>query len=810
MKILLSWLKNYVDLELPPQQIAKALTLAGIEVDSIESVGSGFKKVVVAKVLEVSPHPNAEMLVVAKVTDGVEEYQIVCGDTKCRAGMKTALALIGAELTLPKEGEKGELSTLTETVKIKKTKLRGVDSYGMLCSASELGIASESDGIIEFAESMKVGSDVAALYSDTIFELSFTPNLNYAASVIGVAKELSAITGAKFKTPNHPKVLENPSWKISDEVTLSLLDTKDVGKFSLRLVKGLKDKVTPEWMAKRLLASGIRPIHLAVDVTNYVLLETGQPLHAFDFDSINPKEIIVRKALKGESLLTLDGKLRTLNESMVVVADGKKALSIAGIMGGKHSEVTSHTSRVLLEAAYFTPEVIRKGSKTLGLISDSSKKFERGIDPNGVLIALDRAAALLQEIAGAEVATGILLEETKKFEPKKITCRVSRVNQILGTKLSLSEVESAFNRLSFKVENEGEEALLVTVPTYRVDVLQEIDLIEEVARIIGYDNIPRQPSKFSSSTIKHTPLFEFEREVRERLIGTGLQEFLNCDLIGDALLAIAKDPKTPEKSVVKVLNPVSIEQSVLRTSLLQGLLQNVKHNADRESQDIAAFEVGRVHFKVDDYYLEPSVVGIVLSGQSRPYHFDPKPHPFDFLDLKGMIENLLIGLNIKRFTFRPSKLEIFHPGRQALIQVDGVDVGSLGEIHPNVQRKMDVAKRVFFAELSLSDLLLAKRAELQMRPLAVYPASKRDLTVTVEENLPFLQVLSAFQHIPSPLLERVSLVDIFRSEKLGPYLKNVTLNFVYRDKEKTVAQEEVDKEHARIVESAIKLLNQKS
>ena len=795
MKFPLSWLKEYIDIELPPQQIAKILTQSGLEVDSIENDAMNFTNVVIGHVLEVEPHPNADKLRVAQVTDGFETFQVVCGAPNCSKGMKTAFARMGATLKTP-EGE---------IFKIKKSKIRGVESFGMLCSGTELGISKDAEGIIEFAEHLNVGADVGDLYSDPIFEISLTPNLNHASSLIGVARELSAATGLPLKMPKI-KVKESER-SAKDFIKIDIQDKDACPLYKARVVEGLTPVESPEWLKKRLVACGLRPSFPAVDVTNYVLLEMGQPLHAFNLDAIDGAEVSVRQANPHERLTTLDGKERQLTENMLLIADSKKGLAVAGVMGGENSEVKENTGRILIESAYFLPSSIRKTSKTLGLSTDASRRFERGVDPNGIQIALDRAASLLEEIFGAEVLNGVIQAGSKEFPEATIKCRLSKVNGLLGIKLSLSEMESHLERLGFKTESEGEDALLVTVPTYRVDVTAEVDLIEEVARMVGYDNIPRIASRYHSTSLPNNPLYEFEREVRERLIGEGLQEFLTCNLIGPSMLETVPDPKISKEGIVHVINPTSIEQSILRTSHLQGLLHAVKFNRDHENDTIAAFEVGKVHFKADDKYQEPIIAGIVLAGKNKPYHHSPKPQAVDFYDLKGIIENLLEGLNIKRYSFRPSSIETFHTGRQALVQVDGIDVGSLGEIHPSIQRKLDIPERIYFAELNLTDLMTAGRGDLKMRPLSQYPCSERDWTVTLPLSIPVEQITASIQRIPSKLLEEVSLVDIFQSEKIGLDVKNVTLHFVYRDKTKTLSQEQVDEEHARIIKTATKMID---
>jgi phenylalanyl-tRNA synthetase beta chain len=792
MKISLNWLKEYIDLNLSPAQIAKMLTSAGIEVDAIESIGLGFKKVVVGQVKTVQKHPNADNLVVANVTDGTDTYQVVCGAPNCREGLKTAFALVGAVL----HDESGK------EFKIKEAKLRGVESKGMLCSGLELGISDDPAGIMEFADHIPVGADVSEIYADTLFEVSLTPNLAHCNSIMGIARELSTLTGLPLKMPS-VIVKEDSHDQIQSQVKVAVEDKVKCLRYACRLIKNVDIKSSPDWLKKKLESAGLRPINNVVDVTNFILLEMGHPMHAFNFDKLQGHQIIVKEAKENERFTTLDDKQRVLKSSDLMICDQAQPIAIAGVMGGLNSEVSFSTKNILLEAAYFQPSAIRKTSKRLGLSSESSKKFERGCDPNVVLLALDRAAMLIQELSGGTVVGGMIDVKDHDFPDKIITCRLSKVNSILGTYLGVSEVESIFNRLHFACQWNGQDAFTVTVPTYRVDVNAEIDLIEEVARIYGYDNIPKTLARYNGTSFAHSPLFLFEREVRSRLLAEGLQEFLTCDLIGPTLINIVQDNTTPEDSIVKVLNPTSIEQSVLRTSLLPGLLQTVKYNHDHQNHDVLGFEVGRIHFKKGDHFKEQSVAGVILTGKSRFHHWDSKPRDVDFYDLKGILENVFHELRIPPVRFAENALAMFHSGRQASIYVDSLEIGSFGEIHPAVQRRLDVPQRIYFAEFNLHDLIQVRQPEQKMVPFSIFPSSERDLTLTLPEALPIEKIVNMIHSIKSLLLESVSVLDIYRSEKIGKDKKNVTLRFVYRDVEKTVEQETVEKEHLKIVKDIL-------
>lgn len=770
------------------------LTSAGLEVDKIEMIGQGFQNVVVGHVIKVEKHPNADKLRVASVSDGTQVYQVVCGAPNCREGIKTAFAMVGATL-------KDKAGNVLE---IKPTKIRGVESFGMLCSEAELDLSDDHDRIIEFAPHLKEGADVSEMYAEIIFEVSLTPNLAHCASMVGTARELSAATGKAVRYPN-TDCEEDPAKTIHAYAKVEVKDQVKCPRYACRLVQNVRIAPSPEWMQKRLNACGIRPINNIVDITNYVLMELGHPLHAFDFDRLDGGQIIVRDAQEGESFTTLDGKERILSKDDLLICDASKGVAIAGVMGAANSEVTGKTVNVLIESAYFQPQSIRKTSKRLGLLTEASKRFERGTDPNNVLKALDRAAMMMHEMADGKILSEAIDSNPHPIQEKSIRCRFSRINQILGTHLSVSEVESIFNRLEMRSVWDGQDTFTVAVPSYRGDVLQEIDLIEEVARIYGYDNLGKCEARYHASRLPNPPIFILEREIRARLIGEGLQEFITCDLIGPKDIEIVQDQSLPEKAIVKVLNPTSIDQSILRTSLLPGLLQTVKYNIDHQNHDISAFEIGRVHFKLDDgQYREQSVAGIILSGKAFPHAWDVKARDADFFDLKGILENVLNEFGIQNADFRSNHLNTLHSGRQSSIYVGSLEVGSFGEIHPSILRRLDVSQRIYFAELNLHDLMKVRTPEQKMEAIPVYPCSERDWTITVPESLTYKEIIQAIQSVPARFIENVSLVDIYRSDKIGKEMKNVTLHFVYRDKSKTIEQETVEAEHAHVTTESLK------
>ena len=789
MKIPLSWLKTFIDLEASAQQIGQMLTSLGLEVDGIETVSPPFEGVVIGLITSVEKHPDAEKLLVAQVSDGDKTWQVVCGAHNCRAASKVPFARIGAVI-----GGK----------KLKATKLRGVESFGMLCSGKELGITEDDEGLLEFDAHLKEGVDVAGLYSETVLDISLTPNLGHAASILGVARELSTLAAKPVRLPD--STVSEEGEPIQNAVLVEVEEPELCPRYGCRVIRGVSTGQSPEWMQKRLEASGMRPINLVVDVTNYVQMELGHPLHAFDLTALAGGKIIVRRAREEESFMTLDGKNRTLKSEDLVIADRDKPVALAGVMGGVDAEVGPATVDILLEAAYFLPQTVRKTSKRLQLQTESSRRFERGVDPNQIPKALDRAAHLLLSLSGAILCKGSIDEKREAFVPKKIPCRLSRICRVLGVTFSVDEIEKMFVRLEMIVEWNGGDSFTVAVPTYRGDISREIDLIEEVARLWGYDNFPKNKHVFSSSALSDSPLFLFEKLVKKEALALGLQEFLTCDLIGPSLLKVLAEPSEGAMSPVYVLNPTSVEQSILRTSLFPGLLQVVKHNIDHQKKDIAGFEIGRIHYKDKERYGENLMIALCMSGKSAPAHWDRKPKSFDFYDLKGKLEELFDALGIGPLSFEKSENSLLHPGRQASVSLNGIEVGLMGEVHPSIQTRLDVDQSILFAEIDLHPVFERRQLQHLMSPLPLYPASDRDWTVTLSKEKQVNDIIAMIYSVSSNLLESVEVADVYEDSRLGEGARNVTFHFVYRDRKKTVSQEAVEKEHGRIIASCQKKL----
>lgn len=645
---------------------------------------------------------------------------------------------------------------------------------------------------------------------DVIFEVSLTPNLSHCTSLLGIAKELSAVT----KEPVHiPQVLVKETEKPIEEFVSISVEARDLcPRYACRVMTGVKVGPSPLWLRECLEQSGIRSINNVVDATNFVLLEWGQPLHAFDLDTLKERRLVIRKARSGEKIVTLDGKEHFPTEETLLICDAVAPVAIAGIMGSQHTEVTNQTETVLLEAAYFEPRHIRRSSKRMGIHTESAKRFERGTDPNAVLQALDRAVTLIQKITQGSVAKGTIDIKTMEFPLHQVSCRLQRINQLLGIHLAMSEVETIFKQLHFQIKSSKNDVLVLLIPTYRHDIQQEIDLIEEVARLYGYDAIHQNSSVpvYQTSMIPHNPLYLFEQKVRSILLNEGLQELLTCNLISPVQADLLGKDYIPSRSLIKLLNPSSADQSVLRPSLFPNLLQVVKYNHDHEVHSLGGFEIGKIHFKAKEHYLEPTVASIVLSGKRSHSHWGEKPQDFDFFDLKGIVENWMEELKVSHVEWIPSNFESFHPGRQARLVVDQHEIGIVGEVHPKTLQKIGIAQPIFFAELNLEDLIQLSNKTIKMKPLPQFPSSTRDWTITLDVSCPVQQVFDFIEQQHSSILENIFLLDIYYHEKLEKEWKNVTFRFIYRDLHQTVAFKTVEEEHARITKNVFqKLLDEK-
>jgi phenylalanyl-tRNA synthetase beta chain len=772
MQFPLSLIKSFLPLSLPPAQIGETLTLLGLEVDRIHNEVPPFAHVVVGEVLSVERHPDAEKLQVAQVSDGAETFTVVCGAPNCRAGMKTAFAKIGAVLT---DGD-------GQQRRIEKTSIRGVASFGMLCSASELRLQEDHSGIMDLPHDMKTGADLSALLWDPILEISLTPNLGHCMSAVGIARELSAALQIPLYSSKSSPL---PEGKLDKEVQVR--DFQLCHRYACRLVEGIRVGSSPFWLKRQLEACGQKSINTTVDAVNYIMMKMGQPMHAFDYDLIEGS-IEVGPSKTEQKFLGLDGVERDVPAGTLLISDSRGPVAIAGIMGGERTAVSAKTTRILLEAACFDPIAVRIASKKIGLRSESSQRFEKGVDPEAIPEALSAVCQLL----GGQVKGGVDLKKGP-FVPKIISFRPERINQLLGTKLSATEMGEIFQRLGLKVSGQTVEA-----PPYRADLSEEIDLVEEIARIYGYNNIEKPAPRCTISQIPNDPVFLFEKEMRGKLAGLGLTEFLTCDLISPKWAETAREITPASMAFLQTTYSKSEDFSILRTSLLPGLLQVAKRNIDQKNQTIAAFEIGRIHFLQKESVVEIPMGAILLTGKAAPAHWSRKAADVDYFDLKGIVENLV------KASYQPSEHLSFHPGRQAVIHAGDLIVGSLGEVHPRILEKCGIDQCVYYAEFNLLHLLQLKKTHFAVVPLSQFPSSERDWTLPLDLHTPIDTVFRAIASAESPLLESAELIDLYLPEYASQ--KNATFRFTYRDRLKTISLNEVESEHVKIMERVLKFL----
>ncbi len=621
-----------------------------------------------------------------------------------------------------------------------------------------------------------------------VLEISLTPNLGHCMSIFGIARELAAHLKTKAKKP---ETFFAPS---AHEIGVKVIveDKVHCPRYACRVIRDVKVEESPKWLKDRLEACSMKSINNLVDISNYVLLELGQPLHIFDYDKIEDKTIIVKSHTSCPSFIGLDDQEYKTDIETLFICDTKKELAMAGILGGKSSAVTENTKNILLESAIFTSDSIRRSSKRMGLRTDASERFEKGVDPEAIIFALDRAASLIK----GHVSKELIDEKTHPILQKTVLLRQNRVNQILGTHLSLHEITSYLERLEMPARTHDETSLSVLIPSYRNDLTTEIDLIEEVARVYGYNNIPKKVPYFASSRIPSSPIYLFETEARTQLLGQGLTEFLTCDLMSESLAELCLERTFTTENLIRVLCPSNTDQSVLRASMLPGLLQAAKYNIDHQNKNVSAFEVGKIHFKDNDQFKEYSCAGIIMTGKKAPYHFNPKPGEVDFFDLKGILENLLHSYPVR---FEPSHFHHFHPNAQAKILIDDSTIGMLGELHPREIREFGLDQKLFFAEINLHELLPYKKQTYSTKEISSLPSSERDWTFTLGEDTPLNTVIDAIYAQKSPLLEKITLLDLYKSDKIGKDRRNITLRFEYRDLKKTISFETVEKEHANII-----------
>ncbi|MDI3534564.1 MAG: phenylalanyl-tRNA synthetase beta chain [Thermosediminibacterales bacterium] len=796
MLVPVKWLKDYVDYDMKTEELALAMTMSGTNVESIKTLGENIQGVVVGKIESIKPHPNADKLRVCFVDVGGENaLQIITGAENVKEGDKVPTALEGSQLPIG--------------IKIKTTKFRGLESQGMMCSAQELKLETKNlpdeqkNGILILPENAPIGEDVKKILGldDEIIEFEITTNRPDCLSIVGIAREAAVTVGGRFKFPEI--VVPEGQGNISNETRVDVEDPDLCPRYTARLIKNVRIKPSPIWMQQRLRAAGIRPINNIVDITNYVMLELGQPLHAFDFECLNDKRIIVRRAKKGEKLVTLDGIERELDESVLVIADSNKPVGIAGVMGGENSEITEKTQTVLLESANFNSTSIRRTAKKLGLRTEASSRFEKGIDPNIAEIASNRFVQLVEQLDAGDVVNGIIDIYPKPLKPWRIKMRPGRINKILGTNLTSEQMEKILNSLGLKVVEKSSEHLFVEVPTFRKDITREEDLSEEIGRIYGFDNIPPTLPK-GSTTFGTQPSHMVKADkTKDILNACGISEIITFSFISPQSFDKINLPKeSPLRKVIKLMNPLGEDTSVMRTTLIPNMLSVISYNLSNRQENIALFELGRVYRPKSLPLKElPDEYNLLTIGMS-----DDK---IDFYDLKGVVETLFENLGVTPVEFNPYKHPTFHPGRTAEVLINGKRAGVLGEIHPDVNDAYDIKKRVYLCELEFD--LIAEQSELSYKfePIPRYPAVERDLAIVVNDSVLAKDIENTIIEAGGSLIKEIDLFDIYKGKQIPEGKKSMAYSLMFRANDRTLTDEEVNNIYNKIVDSLKNKFNAK-
>ena len=788
MKLSFNWLQEFVALDFGPEELAEKLTRAGIEVEGLDRIGANLMGVEIVEIIKKERHPNADSLSLVTIQrPSGQTPMIVCGAPNVRVGNKAVFAPVGTQLP---------------EMKITEAEIRGVKSAGMLCSEKELGLSDKAAGLMVVPYDWVPGPLLKAFnFFDTVLEVSLTPNRGDCLSVLGLAREVSALTGASLKRPEALAHRVAEGFTLAGRVSVDNRDPERCPRYTVRIFD-VTVRESPFWMQHRLNRSGIRPINNVVDITNYVLLETGHPLHAFDLMKLEGARIVIRRAAPGERILALDGREYELAESDCVIADDARPAAIAGIMGGEQSSVGNETARIALESACFNPLRIRRSSKRLGLHSESSYRFERGVDIDGVDAASDRVGFLLKQIAHGRASEEIIDCRPAGVQPRTLEWRPSRARLWLGVDVGAEQGNRHLESLGFKIVSRGEDRIGVVVPSWRGDIEREIDLVEEIARLYGYDNIPSQPLP---------PAWNFRHQLREGLAGPeiigdrwGEVKEATAPLMADfgfheavnlSFAAEGEEDWTGFGQPIHVTNPLAPEQALLRRSLLSSLLRNLRTNLNRQTESVRLYEIGKIYRQPDSPALpshEEWRMALAAVGPRRPRSWDGGKAPYDFHDLKAVVEAWMNRLGLEMPVWEPQPHPLFHPGKSARIRSSGQCVGHLGEIHPDTAARYDIPPGAVLAELDLEWVLSRPAPALRkVTPLPKFPAVDRDLAFLVDSSVTAGSLLAAVQGLALEALEDAFIFDSYEGKPIPPGRKSIGLRLRFRHRDRTLTEEEV-------------------
>lgn len=792
MKVPVSWLNEYVDIsDLSAQELSDKLTFSGVEVEGVEEIGAYLDdSFVVGEVLTCEPHQNSDHLSVCSVSDGTDQHQVVCGAPNCRAGIKVPFAKVGA--VVPGGG-----------FTIKKAKLRGVESFGMLCSASELKLAEESDGIMIFDSDPATGTPVRDLLPppETVMDLEITWNRSDCLSIIGIAREFAALLDRPLKMP--PLTFDEPGESAEGMVSVVIEDPDLCPRYTARILTGVNDGPSPLWMQHRLEMCGVRAISLTVDITNYVMLETGQPLHAFDLKSVAEQKIIVRRAKDGEKMSTLDNVERTLDSSMLVIADANEAVAVAGVMGGAESEIEGGSDSVLLESALFDASSVKFTAASLGLATESCRRFERGVDPDLADLASRRATALLVELAGAQAAKGVVDCDHRNFKNLKVPLRFDRAREVMGVTLSDDEMIKILGGLGITVDSADADKTLFVIPSWRLDLTLEADLIEEVARMNGLDNVPAVLPESASVSMLDDRFFYDRKRCREVLIGLGFNEAMHYSFLAENDLD-AFDKRAADKRAV-IPNPVSADYGVLRDSLLPQMAASLGRNASRQVETAALFEMGRIFLKKEDGTIcEEERVSMGMMGPLGRAALDrrrPLTNEESMLWMKGAVEQLVEILHAGKVDFKLNSHPAMDDGWSVDIILNKKTIGCMGLISKKIRHHWRMTLPMPMAELQLEPLLGGVDRVAAVKPVPAYPSVNRDIAFICDSSITHRDVVKCIRNVAPAELTKIELFDIFTSKAIGKGKRSLGYTLSFRSLERTLTDQEVNESFAKIIQA---------
>ena len=778
MLISLNWLKQYIDLDgIGINEMENALTMIGQEVEKIEVLGENLENVVTAQIIEKEMHPDSDHLTICKVDNGKEILQIVCGAPNHKAGDKVVLAQVGAKLA--------------PDFVIKKGKIRGVESNGMLCSEEELNIGKDSDGIMILPEDTPVGVPMKEYLgiNDTVFELEITPNRPDCLSHIGIARELGAYYNKEVKYPSFV-INSESSEKTADNISVEIENSNLAKRYVARIIKNVTVKESPKWLKERVESIGIRSINNIVDASNFIMMELNQPNHTFDLDKIEGGKIVVRAGHENEKLVTLDEQERELNSEDIVISDGVKAVALGGVMGGQNSEITENTKNILLEVANFNSQNVRKTSRRLTLFSESSYRFERRVDEENAINVINRLANIIQEVAGGEILEGVVDNYPVPYKKKTATLNFERLNRFVGKNIPRETVIGILTRLEIEVVDNG-ETLTLTAPTYRDDLENEQDYFEEVIRMYGFDNIENILPKLDISEKPVIDTTKLSTQVKLIAANAGLKEVINYSFVPKDAMEKIKYTSVERENLIDLLRPITEDFVTLRPTLLYSLLKNAKENMNRNATNIRFFEVSRTFVKAEELAKEEVKLGIILAGENNKTLWNPKPVPYDFYDLKGIVEEIFTQLKFNNYTIKRSEQSQFHPGRSVDVFVGRELIGSFGEIHPDVLENFDLGKTsVLVGEFNIDLIQKYIGKKIKYQGIVKYPAVPRDFAFVMREDILVGDVLKTIQKVDKKI-EKVELFDIYQGSGVLPGMKSVAISVILRDKNKTLEEKEI-------------------